>query len=409
MECFLNDETIQDSRIRVRRVKRILYGLVVLTLALLVVLCLLTHTGNARTMLFITMLSMVLLGWGIIALWMFAAEPMKAEEQHLTGLAAAEPECREGLFFLDSDVFRIPKSVRVRKVRLETGEEPLSLNLNDRLTGKMPPDGSRVRVRTARKFITALEVLESGPACDPRRKSTGVNKVLRGSGRFFLPAVLWAMTAVLFTGFVFNQITDTSPENKIVLYADCELQNAPVLAEKLEKALDGAVRMVKIHPFSYSGEDLYFAKDDNLVINLNNGIVTTIAVSSIPMTDKVIVYKPLFGTDGKIDMKGIIQAQMLGSMGNGLGDNPMAAAMLLGDGEFDVKTMAMLSMANGGKFNEGGINGLLPLMLLDGKGDKEDLLPLLALQGMGGKDQNPLTSILLLKAFEKDSKKDKAN
>ena len=266
MECFLNDETIQDSRIRVRRVKRILYGLVVLTLALLVVLCLLTHTGNARTMLFITMLSMVLLGWGIIALWMFAAEPMKAEEQHLTGLAAAEPECREGLFFLDSDVFRIPKSVRVRKVRLETGEEPLSLNLNDRLTGKMPPDGSRVRVRTARKFITALEVLESGPACDPRRKPTGVNKVLRGSGRFFLPAVLWAMTAVLFTGFVFNQITDTSPENKIVLYADCELQNAPVLAEKLEKALDGAVRMVKIHPFSYAMFDTGRLKQADLYI-----------------------------------------------------------------------------------------------------------------------------------------------
>lgn len=172
----------------------------------------------------------------------------------------------------------------------------------------------------------------------------------------------------------------------------------PTVADKITKGV-----------YYTNGEDLYFAKDDNLVINLNNGIVTTIAVSSIPMTDKVIVYKPLFGTDGKIDMKGIIQAQMLGSMGNGFGDNPMAAAMLLGDGEFDVKTIAMLSMANGGKFNEGGINGLLPLMLLDGKGDKEDLLPLLALQGLCGKDQNPLASIFLLKAFEKDSKKDKAN
>ena len=172
----------------------------------------------------------------------------------------------------------------------------------------------------------------------------------------------------------------------------------PTVADKITKGV-----------YYTNGEDLYFAKDDNLVINLNNGIVTTIAVSSIPMTDKVIVYKPLFGADGKIDMKGIIQAQMFGSMSNGFGDNPMAAAMLLGDGEFDVKTMALLSMANGGKFNEGEINGLLPLMLLDGKGDKEDLLPLLALQGMGGKDQNPLAPILLLKAFEKDSKKDKAN
>ena len=226
MERFLNEETIQGSRTRVRRVKRVLYGLVILTAALFTALCLLTHTGNARTMLFLTIASTVLLGWGIIALWLFAAEPMKAEEQHLTGLAAAEPENREGLFSLDSDVFRIPKSVRVRKARLETDDDTLSLNLNDKLTDKMPPDGSRVRVLTARKFIIGLETLESGPADAPRRKSSGAKKILHALGRFFLPAVLWAMMAALVTGFVFNQITDTSPENKIVLYADCELQNA---------------------------------------------------------------------------------------------------------------------------------------------------------------------------------------
>ena len=266
MERFLNEETIQGSRTRVRRVKRVLYGLVILTAALFTALCLLTHTGNARTMLFLTMASTVLPGWGIIALWLFAAEPMKAEEQHLTGLAAVEPESREGLFFLDSDVFRIPKSVRVRKVRLETDDDTLSLNLNDKLTDKMPPDGSRVRVRIARKFITGLEVLESGPAEAPRRKSSGARKIFHALGRFFLPAVLWAMMAALVTGFVFNQITDTSPENKIVLYADCELQNAPVLAEKLEKALDGAVRMVKIHPFSYAMFDSDRLKQADLYI-----------------------------------------------------------------------------------------------------------------------------------------------
>jgi hypothetical protein len=170
----------------------------------------------------------------------------------------------------------------------------------------------------------------------------------------------------------------------------------PTVADKITKGV-----------YYSDGESLFFARADDEVINLDTGIISKILVSSIPMTDKVIVYKPLFGADGKIDTKGLIQAQMLGSMG--INNNPMAAAMLLGDGEFDVKTMAMLSMANGGKFGEGGLNGLLPLMLLDGKGDKDDLLPLLALQGMGGKDQNALTSILLLKAFEKDSKKGKAN
>ena len=74
------------------------------------------------------------------------------------------------------------------------------------------------------------------------------------------------MMAALVTGFVFNQITDTSPENKIVLYADCELQNAPAMAEKLEKALGGAVRMVKIHPFSYAMFDTDRLKQADLYI-----------------------------------------------------------------------------------------------------------------------------------------------
>ena len=74
------------------------------------------------------------------------------------------------------------------------------------------------------------------------------------------------------TGFVFNQITDTAPANKIVIYADCEVQNAPETAEKLEKALNGTVRMVKIHPFSYAlfdsvrlrQADLYLVPDSHL-------------------------------------------------------------------------------------------------------------------------------------------------
>ena len=43
MERFLNEETIQGSRTRVRRVKRVLYGLVILTAALFTALCLLTN------------------------------------------------------------------------------------------------------------------------------------------------------------------------------------------------------------------------------------------------------------------------------------------------------------------------------------------------------------------------------
>ena len=38
-------------------------------------------------------------------------------------------------------------------------EEARRLNIDDRFVKKLPPDGTRVRVRVVRKFITAIEVL----------------------------------------------------------------------------------------------------------------------------------------------------------------------------------------------------------------------------------------------------------
>ena len=266
MERFLNEEAIQRSKNRARRALRIFFALAVCALILFAFLCLMTRTGNARRMLYLAMACMIPAGWCLIALWLFAVKPARAEEQHLTGLAAAEKDIREGRFFLDTDSFRIPKSVRVRKVRLETGTEMLSLNLNDQLACRMPPDGSLVRVETSRKFITGMEVLESGSGQAERPKTSRSGHVIRTLGDFILPAILWAVTAMIFTGFVFNRITDTAPENKIVLFADCEIQNAPDLAEKLEKELDGAVRMVKIHPFTYAMFDSSRLKQADLYL-----------------------------------------------------------------------------------------------------------------------------------------------
>ncbi len=252
MERFLNEEAVQKSRAHARFVMRVLYCLAGVALALFIVVCLMTRTGNAQAMLYLAMACMVLGSLAVLALWMFAAEPSRAEARHLEGLAGAEPQIREGRFSLSGDSFRIPRSVRVRKVRLETEEETLSLNLNEKLAGRMPSDGSLVRVETARKFITGMEVLEPGPEQAARPKPRRLKQFFRALGRFILPAAVAAMMAVLLTGFVFTHITDTSPENKLVLYADCDVQKAPELAEKLEKMLDGTVRMVKIHPFSYA-------------------------------------------------------------------------------------------------------------------------------------------------------------
>lgn len=164
----------------------------------------------------------------------------------------------------------------------------------------------------------------------------------------------------------------------------------PTIADKITKGV-----------YYTDGTSLFFAKEDNRVINMETGVVSDILISSIPMTDKVIVYKPLFG-NGKFEAKDLIKAQMMQGM---FADNPMAAMMLLGDGDIDFKTMALMNIAGGNK-NGADFNSLLPLMLLD-KGKDSGMEDFILMQAMAGKGENALLPYLLLKDSKKDEKKDK--
>ena len=164
----------------------------------------------------------------------------------------------------------------------------------------------------------------------------------------------------------------------------------PTIADKITKGV-----------YYTDGTSLFFAKEDNRVINMETGVVSDILISSIPMTDKVIVYKPLFG-NGKFEAKDLIKAQMMQGMS---ADNPMAAMMLLGDGDIDFKTMALMNIAGGNK-NGADFNSLLPLMLLD-KGKDSGMEDFILMQAMAGKGENSLLPYLLLKDSKKDEKKDK--
>ena len=64
----------------------------------------------------------------------------------------------EGCISISPQAFQIPKSVLIRKATLQDGEETRTLNLNARFVSRMPPSGTAVRIKTAKKFITAIEV-----------------------------------------------------------------------------------------------------------------------------------------------------------------------------------------------------------------------------------------------------------
>ena len=54
----------------------------------------------------------------------------------------------------------LPRSIAVRRALLTENGETTALSLNARLARRMPPDGTRVRVRTVRRYITAFEVCD---------------------------------------------------------------------------------------------------------------------------------------------------------------------------------------------------------------------------------------------------------
>ena len=232
------------------------------TLALFVVLCLLTRTANARTMLWIMFVSMTLLGWTGIVMYAGWVRPARAKARHLETLLSGEPAEHEGVLRLADRPVQIPKSVRVRRVTLE-GEAPVNpaeepekirLNLDENLTCRMPADGSRIRVQAVHGYITAMEVLEeenSPPEKQGTRVFSGIRRIWHRISAMIPLFVLWAMAVVILGGFVFNLITDTDSGHKIVIYADCDVRNGAELADRLERQLSDPIRMVKIHPFDY--------------------------------------------------------------------------------------------------------------------------------------------------------------
>lgn len=134
-------------------------GLVAAALAVCIIFCTRVTQANAQTLLLASIALFTLAGWTCILLLSFAYAPARANTVHFACMLAEQPETLQGMITLHRESFRIPKSVTVRKVTLETDEGSLSLSVNASLAHLLPANGSAVRVNTVRKFITGCEVI----------------------------------------------------------------------------------------------------------------------------------------------------------------------------------------------------------------------------------------------------------
>ena len=258
METYCSPEDLQRTQTRVRRLTRVCRALAAGGFAAFVLLCCLTRTANMAWMFPLMMAVTIPLGWLWIGLYTLGLRPARGKAGHLEKLLSETPEEVEGQFFLSSEVFQIPGSARVRRVTLETEENPVQLYLDDEWADRAPADGTPVRVRTAGRYIVGIED-GSGAAPGSGRPARRRRTVVRAIGVLVPLFLLWGIAALIFGGFVFTRITDTVPGKKITIYADLEGLRGEALAAALEPGLPEPVRMARVHPFSYAmfdGEDL---------------------------------------------------------------------------------------------------------------------------------------------------------
>lgn len=145
---------------KARQRKYIMLGVGILSLAVCIFLCTQVTFFNQDRLLWPVVVVSVLGGWGVIVLYSYAYAPARARAEHMKGIMAGEEEVFSGVLQRTGESFSIPKSVTVKKIRLQMGEESVLLHAESAAARQLPADGTRVQVSTVRKFITGYEVLQ---------------------------------------------------------------------------------------------------------------------------------------------------------------------------------------------------------------------------------------------------------
>ena len=160
MQALYSQEEANRMGKRARTSLRFVCGLMLCALAVCVFLCTRVRTGNAEGLLIAVIALFTGAGWIGILVLSLLYRPSLAKYRHMTHILSDPMEEAEGTIALLPGAFQIPKSILIRKVSLTAGEDRITLNLDARLAGRLPKNGTRVRVRTAKKYITAIEVLD---------------------------------------------------------------------------------------------------------------------------------------------------------------------------------------------------------------------------------------------------------
>ena len=146
------------QKIRANRiVKYILFLTAAASLVACVILCAKTTTLNAAAMEKAVLLTAVLSGWLVIALYVNVYEPGIREVQHASHLMDEEAQKLCGTLRLEKRTVQIRGSIRVRDAVLTTPDGEKKLLLNDTRTRLLKNVDGPIAVYTVGRYIVGYE------------------------------------------------------------------------------------------------------------------------------------------------------------------------------------------------------------------------------------------------------------
>ena len=158
MQTLYTKEMTEKRKARAKRDAWLAAGLLLGGLLLCVFLCTRVRTGNAIRLQWACVAVSTVTGWAALLLCHLSVIPQRAAYRHEEGILKGEPAEISGVLYREPGALALPKSITVKKLRLETENGPVTLSVQEEKEKHLPPDGTRVRVLTVRKYITACEV-----------------------------------------------------------------------------------------------------------------------------------------------------------------------------------------------------------------------------------------------------------
>lgn len=152
-------ERLSKLAARRRLVKRLLWALALAALGVCVFLTLRTNTRNIYQMLLACICVSVGAAWIIIYFGIYAVRDGGRELAHAEHLAEGEREIVEGTVTLLKLKVRIRNSVTLRKVRVDTAQGPVTLNVDLDKANRLKKAGPDLRLYVSHGYIAAYEVM----------------------------------------------------------------------------------------------------------------------------------------------------------------------------------------------------------------------------------------------------------